>query len=52
VRVKGRLAGERIVTLSLEEVQKDPVAVSLELDKLLADLDRNNTFTLHGREDI
>jgi replication factor A1 len=52
VHVRGRLAGERIVTLSLEEVQKDPVAVSLELDKLLADLDRNNTFTLHGREDI
>jgi replication factor A1 len=52
VRVKGRLAGERIVPLSLEEVQKDPVAVSLELDRLLAGLDRNNTFTLHGREDI
>ena len=52
VRVRGRLAGERIVTLSLEELQKDPVAVSLELDTLLADLDRNNTFTLHGREDI
>jgi replication factor A1 len=52
VRVKGRLAGERILILSLEEVQKDPVAVSEDLDKLLADLDRNNTFTLHGREDI
>jgi hypothetical protein len=52
VRVRGRRAGERIVTLSLEEVQKDPGAVSEELERLLAGLDRNNTFTLHGREDI
>ena len=52
VRVRGRLAGERIVTHSLEVVQKDPVAVSIELERLLAGLDTNNTFTLHGGEDI
>jgi replication factor A1 len=52
VRVRGQRAGERFVTFTLEEVQKDPAAVSEELEKLLAELDRNNTFTLHGCEDI
>jgi replication factor A1 len=52
VRVRGRLIGERIIPLSFEEIQKDPGVICQQLEQLLAGPDRNNTFTLHGREDI
>jgi replication factor A1 len=52
MRVRGRLSGERIIPLSIEELQKDPGVICEQLERLLASPGRNNTFTLHGREDI
>jgi replication factor A1 len=52
VRVRGLISGERIIPLSFEELQKDPCVIREQLEKILTSTDRNNTFTLHGREDI
>jgi replication factor A1 len=52
VKVRGRIVGERIIPFSFEEVQIEPGVICQRLEQLLAEPDRNNTFTLHGREDI
>ncbi len=52
VRVRGLLSGDRITALSVEEREPDPVAIRNRIRTLEGGLAADNTFTLHGRQDI
>ncbi|MDD1706656.1 MAG: OB-fold nucleic acid binding domain-containing protein [Methanoregulaceae archaeon] len=52
IRVWGLLAGDRITPVSVEEREMDPVAILAKVIKLTDSPAPDNTFTLHGRQDI
>ncbi|NYT17454.1 MAG: nucleic acid-binding protein, partial [Methanomicrobiales archaeon] len=52
VRVHGFLSGDRITPVSVEDREPDPAAIQARLRTLADSLARDNTFTLHGRQDI
>jgi len=52
VRVRGLLSGDRITPVSVEDREPDPAAIQARMRTLTASLAADNTFTLHGRQDI
>lgn len=52
VSVRGLLSGDRIIAVSVEEREPDPAAVRDRIRTLIGSLAADNTFTLHGRQDI
>lgn len=52
VSVRGLLSGDRITAVSVEEREPDPAAVRDRIRALTGSLAADNTFTLHGRQDI
>ena len=52
VRVCGLLAGDRITPVSIEEREMDPATILAMVSKLTDCHAPDNTFTLHGRQDI
>lgn len=52
VLVRGFRSGDRITVISVEEREPDPAAVREQLRTVAGSLAADNTFTLHGRQDI
>jgi replication factor A1 len=52
IRVRGRLAGDRITPVSVEDRVMDPAVILASVTKLTGCNAPGNTFTLHGRQDI
>ena len=52
VRVHGFLSGDRITPVSVEDREPDPAVIKDRIRMLADSLATDNTFTLHGRQDI